>query len=60
MAAHPSDLWESDLYRLDAQGRLYVPREVRDALRIDKGGALAFRVKNGKVSLHRVSYKVED
>lgn len=60
MSPSSTDAWESNPYRLDAQNRLYLPEEIRAALGVKKGAVLAFRLKGSKVSIHRVSYKVED
>jgi bifunctional DNA-binding transcriptional regulator/antitoxin component of YhaV-PrlF toxin-antitoxin module len=60
MAAKPSEVWESNAYRLDAQNRIYVPEEVRAALGVQRGESLAYRVKDGKVSLHGVIVRIKD
>ncbi|HEX2066159.1 MAG TPA: AbrB/MazE/SpoVT family DNA-binding domain-containing protein [Candidatus Thermoplasmatota archaeon] len=60
MVGQPEPPWESKPYRIDAQNRIYIPEEIRDALNVQRGDVLAFRRVRGKVSLHRVSYRVED
>ncbi len=40
--------------RVDSQGRLTVPRNIRDALGVKSGDQILFRVEGGRVTLTRI------
>ena len=40
--------------RVDSQGRLTIPRSIRDALGIEHGDQILFRVEDRRVTLRRI------
>jgi|ERR1700678_3019994 antitoxin PrlF len=52
--------WLEEMSSITAKGQTTLPKSVRHALGIDRGGKIAFRVDNQRVSVIRAEVERED
>jgi antitoxin PrlF len=50
----------SEISTITAKGQTTIPKSVRQALGVDFGGKIAFRIDDGGVSVHRADAETED